>query len=168
MRECIDYDPGTGLFRWRTRPLGHFKGPAPWKAWNTRHAGNSAGTAMPNGYIYIGIDYQQHYAHRLAWLFVHGKPVPDQVDHMDCDRSNNRIANLRSATHADNMANSRGHRGSITGVKGVRPHHGGGFQAYIARHGKFHVLGTFATLEEAEAARRKAAERLHGQFARHA
>jgi hypothetical protein len=123
---------------------------------------------MPVGYLYIGIDYQQHYAHRLAWLIVHGKPVPDQIDHIDGDRGNNRIDNLRSTNHADNAANAKPHRGSVTGVKGVRNHHGGSFQAYISRNGKFYVLGNFATLEEAEAVRRKAAERLHGSFARHA
>jgi hypothetical protein len=127
-----------------------------------------AGTPMRIGYLYIGIDYQQHYAHRLAWLIAYGEPVPTQIDHIDGDRANNRTTNLRPVNHADNAANAKPHRGSITGVKGVRPHHSGAFQAYIARNGKFYVLGNFATLEEAEAVRRSAAERLHGKFARHA
>jgi hypothetical protein len=97
---------------------------------------------------------------------VCGEPVPDTIDHRDGDQLNNRIANLRAASVADNRANSRMPRNSQRQVKGVY-FADGGYQAAITRHGKQYWLGRFATLEEASAARQAAAERLHGSFSRH-
>ena len=169
LRECLDYDPSTGEFWWRERPRGHFSSEQGWKMRNTRFAGKQAGTVMPVGYLHLSLNYRFYYAHRLVWLLTYGAPVPLQIDHIDGDRANNRVSNLRAANHADNGANAKVHRDNSIGVKGVRLRkRDGTFQAYIARDGKMHILGNFATIEEAAAVRREAAERLHGKFARHA
>lgn len=167
LRERVDYDPVTGVFTWRARPVDQFPGARHCGTWNTRYAGKLAGTIKVNGYRAIGIDDKQYYAHRIAWLMVYGSEAPHEIDHIDGDRTNNRIANLRSATTAQNAANKR-KTATNTGAKGIWFDAAAGkFRACITHDYKQRHLGCFDTLEEATAARREAAERLHGAFARH-
>lgn len=168
--EVVTYDRESGLFHWRTRPATDFTNGHPWtyKIWNKRYAGQVAGTFRADGYVRIAIDEAVFYAHRLAWLLVHGEPVPSEIDHIDGDPGNNRIENLRAATHSANLANSRTHKNNLVGIKGVEMSKSGRrFEARIRWQGRRYYVGTYATLEEAMAARREAAERLHGKFARH-
>lgn len=92
--------------------------------------------------------------------------MPVEIDHADGDRLNNRLANLRAASVSDNRVNRHG-PGNPTGIKGVRFSKGGRFTARIMKNRREIPLGTYDTLEEAAAARRNAADRLHGAFARH-
>jgi hypothetical protein len=154
----LDYDPETGAFQWRPREESL-------KTWNTRFARRPAGSVQ-KGYLMIVIDYHRYFAHRIAWLIIHGRPVPDEIDHIDHDPLNNRINNLRAARHGDNGANAKRRSDNQTGVKGVGLWYGK-YRARIRRDGKEYVIGCFATLEEAAAARRQAADRLHGTFVRH-
>lgn len=167
LRQRLDYDPATGIFIWRARPAEQFPDAAHGHTWNTRYAGKSAGSMNNSGYLKIGIDDEQFLAHRIAWLMFHGSSVPHDIDHVDGNRTNNRIANLRAATRAENLANMRRLK-TNTGIKGVyfdakRQK----FQAHITVSYRQHNLGRFDTLEEAITARREAAMRLHGSFARH-
>ena len=169
VRECLDYDPDTGKFQWRKRPLAHFATLLACNGWNTRYVGKPVGH-MADRYLMIGISHNAscglYSAHRLAWLLIHGEPIPDFIDHIDGDRVNNRIGNLRSATHGANMANARLRRDNTTGVKGVILRKDGRFMAYITHNKKRYHLGLHDTLEEATAMRLDAAEELHGAFAR--
>jgi hypothetical protein len=174
VRECLDYDPETGVFTWRERPLRHFANARGWWQWNPKLAGKPAGSRHNGAYgkIYWCIRLAGHIwlAHRVAWLLVHGAdPWPDEVDHIDGDPLNNRIANLRLATRSQQSANSRRQsRGTITGVKGVTPNgRSNGYDARITLDGKTHYIGHFSTIEEAAEARRKAAIQLYGEFHRH-
>ena len=168
VRQCLTYDPKTGELRWRKRPLSHFPDRVTAQKWNTRWAGKIAGKNHARGYWMLTIDYQGHLAHRVAWLLAYGEPVPHMLDHIDGNRQNNRIANLRAATQSENNWNSRLRKNNLVGVKGIRRvPRSGKFSAEIWHHGRSHVIGYFVTLEEAMAARREAAERLHGKFARH-
>lgn len=167
LRERLAYDPATGIFLWRSRPVSCFPDAAHGNTWNTRYAGTPAGSTNNSGYFKIGIDDRQYLAHRIAWLMFYGSEVPHDIDHIDGDRTNNRIANLRLATRAENQANKR-RLTTNTGIKGVyfdakRQK----FQAHITVSYRQHNLGRFDTLEDAVAARREAAERLHGAFVRH-
>jgi hypothetical protein len=165
--ERLIYSPDTGLFHWRERhPTATLHGRM-LNTWNSAWAGQVAGTPHSHGYVSIIIDYGKYRAHRLAWLLVYGEPVPDMLDHIDGNPANNRIANLRPASMSENIANARTRYNTRSGVKGVRLHACGKYDARITVHGKHHYLGLFATLEEAAAARRDAAHRLHGAFARH-
>ena len=164
VRECLDYDPLTGIFLWKIRPREHFASDRGHWQWNPKFAGKAAGWPSPHRYHWIAINLVLYRAHRLAWLLVHGEPVPDEIDHIDCDKLNNRIANLRPATRLQNSANVSRRKDNTTGVKGVtfdKQH--GRFRAYVGHR----RIGLFHTLEQAAAARREAAERLHGKFARH-
>jgi hypothetical protein len=168
IHECLRYNPETGEFIWRIRPPHHFRRFQYCKAWNTGYAGRPAGTAKDR-YVRIPLHGAEFYAHRIAWLLIHGAPVPEFLDHADGNKLNNRISNLRAATKAQNYMNSPT-RPSKSGVKGVFPKpypRGIRFAAFIKLAGKRYHLGQFATLEEAAEARREAAERLHGAFARH-
>lgn len=167
LRDALDYDPAHGEFWWRIRPREHFPTARQSNIWNSRHAGNHAGTVHPlYRYRIIRLDKINYRAHRLAFLLVYGEPVPDELDHIDGDRLNNRIDNLRSATRSQNNANANP-RASRSGTKGVFKFHDGRWRASVVHNGRNHYLGTFSTLEEASEARRIAAERIHGQFARH-
>lgn len=167
VREALAYNARTGEFRWRQRPLAHFQADRHRRIWNSRLAGAVTGWVMPRGYRQIRLDDRLYLAHRLAWLIIHGEPVPLVIDHVDGNPGNNRIDNLRPASQAENIANSRMHYDNPTGVKGVRFSKGGRFNARIKINYREINLGTFDTLEAAAEARREAAMRLQGTFARH-
>jgi hypothetical protein len=171
IRECLDYDPASGVFTWRERPIEHFVSPRGWWQWNGKHAGRLAGArSRIDGHICWDIRLAGHLwkAHRLAWLLVHGDDPVMGIDHADGDPLNNRIANLRLATQSQQRFNARGRYVSHTGVKGVtRNGRSNGYDARITIEGKTTYLGHFATIEEAAEVRRKAAIALHGAFIRH-
>ena len=168
VRECLDYDPRTGEFRWRNRPPSHFRSAHEYGRWNTRFARTIAGaTDKATRYRRILINARAYKAHRIAWLLICGEPLPAEIDHIDGDRGNNRIDNLRAATKLENGANSRIRPDNKTGFKGVFRLTDGRFRAKININYKQIHIGYFATLEEAAEARRAAAIRLNGEFARH-
>jgi hypothetical protein len=179
VRECLDYDPDTGIFLWRERPPRHFPGGAfgrGWGSWNAKWANKLAGSphrgARGKVYWTIRLASVPILAHRLAWLLVNGAdPWPREVDHIDSDPMNNRITNLRLATRSQQSANSRRYiRGTATGVKGVTVSSGRKILRYDARvraNGKTHYLGCFPTIEEAAKVCRDAGLALHGKFYRH-
>jgi HNH endonuclease len=167
VRECLDYAPDTGVFHWRVRPLAHFFDEAARKKCNRRHAGRVAGAPRANGYTQIKIYGSFYLAHRLAWFMINGEPMPDEIDHINGDRSDTRIANLRAATSSQNNFNRHDGKLPISGVRGIFQNRWGIYEARIRLHGVHYHIGSFATLEEAAEARRDAAERLFGEFARH-
>jgi hypothetical protein len=155
LREVLSYDPETGVFVWRER-----------LSTRTR-VGDVAGCpCKTNGYVLIRIDGRGYYAHRLAWLYMHGSFPPDEIDHRDGDRANNKLDNLRACSHAQNQKN-RPRQRNKSGFKGVRlERRTGKWFAAIASNGKQTHLGTYHTPEAAHAAYCAAAANLHGDFAR--
>ena len=149
-REILDYDPDTGVFRWKvTNKRSHAS------------AGSLAGCLHSTGYWYIQVDGRNYRAHRLAWLITHGTFPADQIDHRDGDRANNRLANLREVTNAGNQQNQRRARSdSTTGLLGVSPEKNG-FKARIRVDRKTRYLGHFGTPEQAHAAYLDAKRQLH-------
>lgn len=154
LRQVLDYDPGTGLFRWRVSLRKGF-------------AGRIAGTTDTGGYIIIGIDGLRYFAHRLAWMFVHGAFPPDQIDHIDRNTGNNRIANLRPATGSQNLANMAMRITNTSGKKGATWHkRAGKYQSQIKVSGRCVYLGLFNDPESANAAYAAAAKHYYGEYAR--
>lgn len=153
LKAIIHYDAETGVFTNLTN-RGKSK------------AGTVAGGLDGMGYWQISIRDRPYRGHRLAWLYVHGEWPKQLIDHINCDRGDNRLINLRAACHAENCRNSLG-RGSSCGVKGVtHVRKTGKYIAQIKHDGVHHYLGCFDLLGDAEKAYEAGALRLHGEFAR--
>lgn len=165
LRQLLDYDPTSGEFRWLPRPREMFKSTHNCGTWHTRYCGKIAGCTCLDGYMVMSLVGGHYLLHRLAWLYVYGEPVPLSLDHIDGNRGNNRIGNLRAATIGQNQANKGLSPYNLLGIKGVRRYKGS-FRAHIRFNGTGMHLGTFKTAEEAAEAYRKAAVRLRGEFAR--
>ncbi|HEX3401933.1 MAG TPA: HNH endonuclease [Acetobacteraceae bacterium] len=147
------------MFIWKPRKKG-----GKMNTW----AGRRAGARKDLGYIVIRIDYRLYRAHRLVWLYVHGRWPEGEIDHINGDPSDNRWANLRLATSSNQKMNARLRPDNTSGIKGVwYDKRRSAWVAEIWVNGKKHHIGQFATLLEAKGARIAAAHRLHGEFARH-
>ena len=154
LREQLDYNPETGVFVWKTKGKG-------------RNVGQEAGCfSSRTGYVLIGLCGKLHLAHRLAWLHFYGQNPGRYLDHIDRQRANNKISNLRSATHQQNMANSNARTSSKSGVKGVSwCANTGKWRATITINGKQKSLGRHIRIEDAAKAYATAANLEHGEFA---
>jgi hypothetical protein len=139
VRQALDYDPATGVFLWRAvqrRPL----------------VGKRAGWMHRNGYWSIRVGGKNYLAHRLAWLHHYGEWPTTSLDHINRDRTDNRIANLREASIAENQRNRVG--------IGYRMENGR-WRARIGNAGKILHIGIFDTESEARAAYEQAKRDLH-------
>ncbi|WP_181960257.1 HNH endonuclease signature motif containing protein, partial [Klebsiella pneumoniae] len=91
LKECVNYNPETGLFTWLNRPLEHFKSLRACNAWNSRYSGLVAGSIRKDGYCALKIDGNGYKAHRIAWLIAHNEwPDDMDIDHINGIRNDNR------------------------------------------------------------------------------
>lgn len=159
-KRLLDYDPETGVFRWKVdircgknRRL-------------FRKVGDIAGGMDDKGYITICINYMKFHGHRLAWFMTYGEWPAECVDHKNLVRSDNRIDNLRRASDLQNRSNTAVRARS--GFKGVHQfkHAPGSYMAQITVDGRKKYLGCFPTPEEAHEAYKAAAAASFGEFAR--
>jgi len=108
------------------------------------------------------ISGRMYRAHRLAWLYVHGKWPENEIDHINGVRSDNRISNLRDATTAENRQNHAIRRDNTSTVPGVDWHKSvQKWRVRIRVPGKRITVGFFKNLEDAAAARARAKAELH-------
>jgi hypothetical protein len=165
LKQLLDYDPESGAFTWKHRPRELFTSDAQAKRWNGRYAGKEAFPLdISQGYRRGEIVGWKLTASRAAWAIHYGEPPDGVMDHINGDRSDNRIENLRVVTMAENMKNQRLSKKNRSGVTGVFPLSNGTFRVTIG--GGPTRLGTFPTLEEAKAVRLKA-EREFGYHENH-
>lgn len=152
--ELLSYDPESGVLTWKVN-----KG--------TKSSGTTAGFVEQAGYVVLGINRRTYKAHRIAWLLYHGVWPDEQLDHIDGNRTNNRIENLRLASCYGNAHNQKRAKNNSSGYKGVSRHRQSGkWRAMITADGVKHSLGLYQGVEDAASAYSKAAKRLHGNFAR--
>jgi hypothetical protein len=119
------------------------------------------------GYIQIGIEGKYYLAHRLAWLYVYGFMPENEIDHIHGLTTDNRISELREATHQQNLFNQKMHSRNTSGFKGVSWHKTKNkFRARIEVFGKEIHLGYFRDSESANIAYCNKAKELFGQFQR--
>lgn len=155
LKAVVRYDPESGAFIWVSPTSDRVR------------CGAIAGSVTKLGYRAIMIDKKRYMAHRLAWLWVHGRWPNGEIDHINGDGLDNRISNLREATHAENMLNRKRTSTCRSGFKGVSWHKGGRkWKAQIGYQGKWYALGLYECPVEAHKAYVAAAHRLHGEFAR--
>jgi hypothetical protein len=150
LRAAFNYDPTTGVF---TRK----------KKWGSKSVGSVVGGLSRAGYVQINFNGRTHTAQRLAWLYVHGRWPAGVIDHINRNRADNRVKNLRDVSSSKNAHNSDARQNSQSNVKGVslrslrngrRPKKA--WRADIMVNGTRKFLGNFYTVEDAAAARANA------------
>ena len=151
LKAVLKYDPESGVFFW----LKSGKGRLPTLI---------AGTIAKIGYRYIQVDKRFYLAHRLAWLYVYGEWPPEQIDHINGIRSDNRLSNLRCVNNSQNNMNRPAQKNNKSGLKGVSFVGGSYYIAQIGFKKRNHYLGCFKTAEEAHAAYAKAASELFRKY----
>ncbi|WP_186119945.1 HNH endonuclease [Burkholderia gladioli] len=138
--EHIHYDAETGVFTRLKSKRGSVV------------LGKVKGNPMGAGYLGLSIGGRQYYMHRLAWFYVRGEWPARAIDHINGDRTDNRLANLRDVSQAENMQNMRRPKAySSTGLLGVGRCRDK-FRAEIRVDGRKKHLGTFDTAEAAHRA----------------
>jgi HNH endonuclease len=148
LKKVLSYDPNTGLFVWLVTSNGRVP------------KGTVAGT-LHHGYSVISYNKRDYMAHRLAWFFVHSYWPENEIDHVNGDKADNRITNLREATIVQSRTHRPTPRSNTSGIKGVYWHKQR--SAWIAQINKTH-LGVFKLKEEAIKIRKQAEEQYHGEF----
>lgn len=149
----IEYNPATGIIYWRA---------------NNKRAGTIVLCGGSKGYRRIVIGQKQYSEHCIIWFYMTGEWPRLQIDHANMVRDDNRWANLREATHTDNIRNRHVNPLSRTGLKGISfaPKQQKKWRARYKLNGKDIYIGSFSTPEEAHAAYARAAESVFGKFAR--
>lgn len=125
----LRYDPNSGNLYWKVSR-------------QCVKEGDIAGTCYQNQYLRVTVNYKRYGNHRVAWLLTHGEWPKGRLDHIDRDPSNNRISNLRLATHEQNMQNRKVAKNSKSGTTGVAfDQRRNSWVAYIQVKGKTIHLG---------------------------
>lgn len=143
IREVFDYNAELGVLVWK-------------KCQRADCIGTIAGTIHGNGYSSVTLFGKRHYVHKVIWLFVHGT-WPAVIDHIDENPTNNRLDNLREATHSQNHANYTRRANGVT-------KHGRKFRARIMKDYVQRYIGSYDTREEAEEAYKQEHIRVFGEF----
>ena len=147
----LNYDKDTGIFTWLKTTS------------RLAMAGSVAGSLDRNGYLIIKVNGKKYKSHRLAWFYIY-KCFPSlSIDHINNNKLDNRIANLREATQSQQSHNRPALKRNVLGVKGVRKH-GNKYHALICKDGKQTFLGAFSTIKDAALAYTTAAQTIYGDY----
>jgi len=144
----LDYNPDTGEIKWR-------------KSKGSAKAGKKAGKINCKGYLVITINGVYYQGHRIAWLYHYGEWPSSHIDHIDHDKTNNAINNLRDVSMSGNMQNQiKAKSNNKSGLLGVSSSKHG-FYAEIKVYGKRMYLGLHKTAQDAHDAYIKAKREMH-------
>jgi len=107
IKEVLNYCPDTGVFTWNMPRGNHVK------------KGDTAGGPHSQGYIRVAVFGKRYLAHRLAWFYVYGEWPDKEIDHIDGNKKNNTLSNLRDVTPSENQRNVRRNKNNTSGYNGV-------------------------------------------------
>lgn len=158
LNERYWYDEASGELRYKVRPSPASRVPV----------NGVVGSINWSGYRVVNVNGKQHRVHRLIWVMLVGEiPEGYQIDHIDGNRANNHISNLRLATRVENQRNARKRRDNTSGTKGVSfDKLSGKWRAQIRKDGR-NISTLFETKDEAIDYVRQSRELLHKDFANH-
>jgi len=150
LASAVSYDPDTGVLKWLPRDGVDSET----KRWNSRLSGLECGFIGRKGYRLVGFVYGSKYhslkAHRLAWLIVHGCLPCGEIDHINRNRADNRIANLRDVHPCINQRNSSMRVDNTSGITGVNwRKKDQKWRAAVCINGKMHHIGLFSCIDKA-------------------
>ena len=147
LKELLSYNPETGVFVW-IKSRG-----------NAKAMSEAGAIGKPHNYRRIKIDQKSYRAHRLAFLYMDGV-MPEFVDHINHDKTNNNWSNLRCVTHKENMQNLKKYKNNKSGLTGVGwDEQLRKWRANISLGGKLIHLGRFKYIFDAACARKSAENR---------
>lgn len=149
LKQLLSYDPETGDLHW-VSPTA-----------NRVHVGMIAGATGTDGSIRIMLFRKYYLAHRLAWLYMNGSFPINEIDHIDGNRQNNRLSNLRDVTRKQNQENTRLQSNNSSGFRGVCwDSSNNKWKAYVTHNRRHHHVGLFSSPEDAALAAKGARDKL--------
>jgi hypothetical protein len=148
LKLLVNYDQETGLFTWKVKRQGKIK--------------SNLGWITDKGYVEICIAGKRLKAHRWAWFYVYGE-LPKQIDHINCNKTDNRLCNLRIVTNKQNHENRGAQKNNTSGFKGVT-HFENKWRSQIMHNRKNYYIGLFDTAKEAHIAYKKKANELFTHY----
>ena len=150
------YEPDTGIIRWKI------------------YAGRNGGRAQPgkiagsnddlSGYVRIRYNKKLYKAHRIAWLLYYGTDAPPLIDHINGNKSDNRITNLRAANKSENTTNSKAHKDNKLGYKNISEKDGGYIVQIKKNNNRIYKWFSASSLQAAIAYRDEQLKLMHGEF----
>ena len=156
IKKLLYYNEETGIFTWKLYRGGKAKICA------------IANSKDSKGYIRIQINKERNSAHRLAWLYMYGKFPEFYIDHINGNKIDNRICNLREATTNQNQYNRKAPINNTSGIKGVYfDKSRSKWVAELKANNKKIFIGRFNSIELAEIAINNARKQYHREFANH-
>ena len=167
LRDIIKYNPETGELIWKERSDDFPASITSIRAFNTKNANKPIYQEQHRGYLRVCLFGKNYKSHRVAWAIYYGYWPDDQIDHIDGDRSNNRIENLRAASQTENSRNTKIPSTNMSGVIGVFwDKRRFKWEARISENSKSVYLGEFDYFWDAVEARRDA-EKKYGYHGNH-
>lgn len=150
LSKYLEYDSEVGVFRWLVGNGARAK------------AGAIAGSAEVMGYWQIALNKVTYKAHRLAWLYVYGSLPKGVIDHINGDKRDNRIVNLRDVSVSGNQYNRKAPKNNTSGHQGVSFVNSMGRWRVTLAVGKKQInIGYYSKIDDAVAAHKAAKNKYH-------
>jgi len=155
LKELLDYNSETGVFTWKVSPARQV------------FSGDIAGTKRKDGYIQIKVKNKLILSHRLAWIYMYGY-LPKYIDHINGQRDDNRIINIREVSNQQNSLNSKISKNNTSGIKGVYwDKSRNKWTVRLSIDGKCKFFKRFDDIDLAKLVIEEVRNKYHGKYANH-